>query len=281
MKGIAYVSVPTFLRRLAVCATTLLSITLAIALAVPSAALAQSTETVLYNFPGGTNGQTPAGLIFDASGNLYGATQGGGAHGFGNIFKLSPASGGGWTETVLYSFVGGAGVVYKLSPSSGGWKETVLHAFVDGVQDGGLPAAGLVWDAAGNLYGATTGGGSYIVCLNGSGCGVLFELSPPAPMAPGPKFCSTVSPAETGTIPWARRCLIPRGISTARQAAVPLASIPLMSFHPVLADGFSTLSFSSTVATKVPVLDSVSFSILPAISTARVRLAAPATRAIA
>jgi uncharacterized repeat protein (TIGR03803 family) len=59
----------------------------------------------------------------------------------------------------------------SLSPSgSGGWNESVLHSFSGGL-DGVEPAAGLVFDKAGNLYGTTLGGGAY-------GGGVVFELSP-------------------------------------------------------------------------------------------------------
>ncbi len=52
------------------------------------------TETVLYNFAGGGDGQNPAsGLIFDSSGNLYGTTVNGGAFGGGTAFELSPNNG--------------------------------------------------------------------------------------------------------------------------------------------------------------------------------------------
>ena len=66
------------------------------------------TETVLYNFGSGADGQNPyAGLIFDSSGNLYGTTVNGGAYGGGTAFELSPNGAGGWTETGLYSFGNG------------------------------------------------------------------------------------------------------------------------------------------------------------------------------
>ncbi len=48
-------------------------------------------ESVLYSFGTGTDGQYPyAGLIQDASGNLYGTTQQGGTNGLGTVFKISP-----------------------------------------------------------------------------------------------------------------------------------------------------------------------------------------------
>ncbi len=106
-------------------------------------------ETVLWSFGGGTDGAAPyAGLIFDAAGNLYGTTQGGGTYASGTAFELSPTGGGGWSEQVLYNF--------KLSYPS---------------VDGGDPLAGLIFDTAGNLYGTTSGGGAF-------GYGTVFELSP-------------------------------------------------------------------------------------------------------
>jgi uncharacterized repeat protein (TIGR03803 family) len=105
------------------------------------------TEQVIYNFNGfsGTgDGYFPYGtLVFDAKGNLYGTTSGGGANSSGTIFEVSPQSGGSWTESVLYSFTGGS--------------------------DGGDPFAGVILDGAGNLYGTTFGGGA-------QGFGVAYEL---------------------------------------------------------------------------------------------------------
>jgi len=61
-------------------------------------------ETVLYSFTGGNDGAVPfAGLIRDASGNLYGTTFSGGAPGYGTVFKLDATG----KESVLYSFTGG------------------------------------------------------------------------------------------------------------------------------------------------------------------------------
>ena len=110
-------------------------------------------ETTLHSFAGAPDGAQPvAGLVRDASGNLYGTTaQGGGApctfeSGCGTVFKID-ASG---METVLYNFTGGT--------------------------DGGAPMAGLVRDAAGNLYGTTYYGGD-LSCESGTGCGTVFKLS--------------------------------------------------------------------------------------------------------
>jgi uncharacterized repeat protein (TIGR03803 family) len=152
-------------------------------------------ETLLYSFTGGADGGGPeAGLVFGSTGNLYGTTYFGGAYGYGVVFELSPGSP--WTEKVLYNFTGatdgaypqstlisdssgnlygttvsggsGAGVVFVLLPGSPNWTEVVLYAF-SGAGDGGNPAAGLVRDAAGNLFGTTEYGGA-------SGDGVVFKL---------------------------------------------------------------------------------------------------------
>jgi uncharacterized repeat protein (TIGR03803 family) len=169
------------------------------------------SEKVLYNF-GATakDAEYPTGnLAFDASGNLYGTTEGGGAFGNGTIvtggtaFKLTPPKGtGSWTETVIHSFGHGtdgnspranlildssgnlygttmfggsfsSGTVFELLPQAhGGWKETILYAFQGG-EDGSGPAAGVVFDQVGNLYGTTVGGG----LIRG---GTVYELSPQA-----------------------------------------------------------------------------------------------------
>jgi uncharacterized repeat protein (TIGR03803 family) len=165
---------------------------------VCKAALCPWTETVLYRFSGGSNGAYPIGkLLFDQSGNLYGTSfdylQFGSS---GTVFELTQ-SGGDWTKNVLHHFTGsdgeyplagvifdpsgnldgttyygGAhsdGAVYQLTPSGSGWSESVLYSFENG-NDGANPAAGLVIDSAGNLYGATTAGGS-------GGGGTVFELT--------------------------------------------------------------------------------------------------------
>jgi uncharacterized repeat protein (TIGR03803 family) len=160
------------------------------------------SEEVLHDFGAPTDGWYPAaGLIFDSAGNLYGTTLVGGAAAFeqGTVFELSPAVGGGWTETVIHSFPSGLdgatlkaglifdgsgnlygtttwgfsthwGTVFELTPAGDGtWSEKLLHSFAQ--NDGNNPQASLIFDAAGNLYSTTVGGGSY-------GLGTVFELSP-------------------------------------------------------------------------------------------------------
>jgi len=160
-------------------------------------------ETVLHSFCARTNcadGSTPyGGVILDSSGNLYGATSGGGAHGFGAVFQLNSAG----TESVLYSFKGlaahdgdaptygnlvrdtagnlygatlngglsctysslGCGIIYKVDAAG---KETILHRFTGG-SDGGIPPSDLTEGPGGKLYGTTFRGGS-------GGCGVVYEI---------------------------------------------------------------------------------------------------------
>jgi uncharacterized repeat protein (TIGR03803 family) len=160
------------------------------------------TESILYSLGSysGDGTYTWAEPVFDAAGNIYGTTVTGGAFGSGTVYKLSPNSDGTWTESVLYSFTGGAdqgipksavwldssgnifgtasadgtsaaGAVFELSPSSGGtWTERTLHIF-GAVGDGYRPYAGLTGDAAGNLYGTTYVGGAI-----GAGC--VYRMYP-------------------------------------------------------------------------------------------------------
>ncbi len=161
------------------------------------------TEKVLYRFRQRLDGAEPmGGLIFDSAGNLYGTTKIGGSNGSGTVFMLSPGRGG-WVEKTIHAFSNpndgayplctlvmdggdnlygttssggsyGEGTVFELSHSAEGWKGSVLYTFT-GKSDGGAPAAGLIFDSSGNLYGTTEyGGNSY----QDYGSGTVFELSP-------------------------------------------------------------------------------------------------------
>jgi uncharacterized repeat protein (TIGR03803 family) len=128
------------------------------------------TETILYVFQGNSKGDganPSGGLVIDGSGNLYGVTAYGGT---GNC--------------VLLGGLVGCGTVYEVSPPKvrgEPWTETVLYSFPTAKQ-GYLPNGDLVFDSAGNLYGATTFGGTKGTTCDafyGGQCGVVFELSPP------------------------------------------------------------------------------------------------------
>jgi uncharacterized repeat protein (TIGR03803 family) len=102
--------------------------------------------TILYDFPDYVrNGAGPIGqMVFDTSGNLYGATSGGGKYQLGTVFELSPSAGGKWTHRVLHAFK---------------------------YQDGEIPYAGLAIDSQGHLYGTTSEGGP-------NNAGVVYEITP-------------------------------------------------------------------------------------------------------
>jgi uncharacterized repeat protein (TIGR03803 family) len=162
------------------------------------------TETLIYEFRGGYDGQGPmAGLAADEEGNLYGTTSAGGHWGVGTVFELTPGSNG-WAESVIHSFSGngtsgnfpqtgviidklgnlygttgsggtggacggGCGTVYKLNHSGGRWGIKTLWNFGQNSSDGVFPEAGLTFDKAGNLYGTTFEGLTPIY-------GTVFEL---------------------------------------------------------------------------------------------------------
>ena len=115
-------------------------------------------ESPLYSFRlSGNDGLDPiAGLVSDNLGNLYGTTPWGGIYHDGTIFELSPPSGEGalWSEAILSNFTGGT--------------------------DGSNPSSPVILDSLGNLYGTTSSGGLTGVGCSSTGCGVVFELSPPS-----------------------------------------------------------------------------------------------------
>ncbi len=157
-------------------------------------------ETVLYSFTGGTDGWFPVGgVVRDAAGNLYGMTNGGGdfncnpGFGCGTVFKVDTTG----KETVLHNFAGAAdgelpwgglirdaaGNLYGATPYGGGevsegtvfkvdttGKETVLYTFGN-ADIAAFPLAGVSRDAAGNLYGTTSGGGTFR-------SGTVFKIAP-------------------------------------------------------------------------------------------------------
>ena len=159
------------------------------------------TLTTLVSF-NGTDGQTLfGGLIADASGDLYGTTSQGGANGGGTVFEIVKTGGSyASTPTELASFdtstarlapadaliadaagdlfgttVGGGtdnnGTVFELvNNGSGSYTPTTLDSFIGNISASYDQQSGdLIADAAGDLFGTTTGGGA-------DGFGTVFEL---------------------------------------------------------------------------------------------------------
>src|SRR5207248_4523163 len=159
------------------------------------------SETIIQSFNGLNGNQPTGGLATDNTGNIYGTSCFGGTAQNGVAFKLSPGSGGGWSEQVIHNFgtnpedgicpsaglsldssgnvygttfFGGSlnlGTVFELSlPSGLSWTGQILHSFVGGF-DGANPFSEVTLDGAGNLYRTTLFGGS------GNG-GVVYEITP-------------------------------------------------------------------------------------------------------
>jgi uncharacterized repeat protein (TIGR03803 family) len=162
------------------------------------------TETLIHKFTSSNgDGYLPrGGVVLDSKGNIYGTTSQGGLQNDGIVYELSPNGSGGFSESIVFTFtgqstgstpysaptldatgdifgttIGGgtkfAGLVYELTKSGVKWSETVLYNF-GGAPDG-TDSNGVTFDAKGNLYGTTMGGGSG---CNNPGCGIVYELTP-------------------------------------------------------------------------------------------------------
>ena len=153
---------------------------------------AAAQETVLFSF-NGADGASPQASLLRNQGKLFGTTlAGGSAGGFGTVFELSPATGGGWIEETIYRFAGGTdgstpfgnlvadvygnlygttydggangdyGTAFELSPTQGGkWTKKVIYNFGAYPTDGQAPRAGLIFNSNGHLYGTTYFGGKW------------------------------------------------------------------------------------------------------------------------
>lgn len=174
----------------------------------PSDSKSPWTETILHSFAASGDAAFPSSeLVMDEHGNLYGTTTLGGTNNLGAVYEVSPpkAPGAPWTEAVIFSFngsdgtlpagrllldgsgalygttdgggAGSEGTVFKLTPpvvAGDPWSETVLYSFSGGV-DGSNPAAGVVMDNKGRLFGTAQHGGTGDPKVGG----VVFELDPP------------------------------------------------------------------------------------------------------
>lgn len=157
------------------------------------------TPTTLVSFDY-TSGAFPlAGLIVDGKGNLFGTTEAGGAYGYGTVFEIAN-SGGVYagTPTILVNFdkIGGAfpeagliadangslfgttkfggaygyGTVFEVANSGGVFASAPTTLVSFNRTNGSHPAAGLIVDGNGNLFGTTVDGGS-------NNTGTVFEIS--------------------------------------------------------------------------------------------------------
>lgn len=160
-------------------------------------------ERVIHAFDGNDGFDAYAGVTLDSAGAVYGTSFLGGENGSGLVFQLTRDHMNTWQENILYQFpyLGGGplgsvtfdnrgniygtainsgeygyGSVFELSPPKAGeeaWALTTLYSFTGG-RDGAVPAAAVIFDRSGNLYGTTTSGGTGDPCQGW--CGVIFEL---------------------------------------------------------------------------------------------------------
>jgi len=156
------------------------------------------TESLPFVGGGLTYGSNPLWVITTPSGNLYVATEFGGAYQGGAVFQLTPSAEG-WSPSLMYAFPSGsspccltldasgdvygttfgrggynAGSVFRLKKTaSGAWGMQSLYSFGNGATGTFPTFSAPVLDSAGNLYGTTSSGGS-------GGAGVVYKLSPGA-----------------------------------------------------------------------------------------------------
>jgi uncharacterized repeat protein (TIGR03803 family) len=176
-------------------------------LSPPAESGGEWTETVIWNFARGADGEEPSfQLVMDGEGNLYGETQSGGNPkcGCGTVFVLArpKTPGGKWTKRVIYTPTGGSGAVlygglaldstgavygtqfirgtfnrglaFKITPTTGGgFMETTLYNFGATTTDSAEPFGPVTLDSNGNLYGVSKGGGT-------NNLGTAYKLTPPS-----------------------------------------------------------------------------------------------------
>jgi uncharacterized repeat protein (TIGR03803 family) len=204
-------------------------------------------ETVLYNFTGNADSDSPCALVMAANGVLFGITEGYVSGSPSTVFSMTPPSepAGSWTESVINTFsytimpgppydglaIGsipnwshglpilygygqtGSGTVYSLIPPAtpgGAWTEKEIYAFtgLNGLGDGYGPSGAPAFGPHGTLYGTTLAGGN-----GGGDSGTVFSLTPPA--TPGAAWTETVLynfKPEGGTEPLTGVVVSPSGV---------------------------------------------------------------------
>lgn len=109
-------------------------------------AKASGNLTTLATFNGSNGAYPEAGVILDASGDLFGTTESGGAVGSGTVFEITKGSG---IVTTLVNF-------------------DIWNTY--STSNGAYPVAPVIFDSSGNLFGTTSAGGA-------NGCGTVFEIA--------------------------------------------------------------------------------------------------------
>jgi len=141
------------------CSAPRIALIVSIGLFLAGSSRAQTGFTTIYSFEGGTDGQAPNGVIFGKDGALYGTTYRGGSPECTNEDT--------WTQP--------CGTIFQLTRSGSTWTNSVLYTFVGGFSDGAFPSGLLTADSNGTLYGST-----YALGRVEYGDGSIFTVTPPA-----------------------------------------------------------------------------------------------------
>ncbi len=157
------------------------------------------TLTKLVDFDNADGANPRAGLIVDAAGDLFGTGNAGGADNDGSVFEIAATDGGyastpatlvSLTSAIGFGLPGGLvadaagdlfgviqtggadgdGSVVEIARTGGSYASTPIVLASFSGADGSGPHAGLIVDAAGDLFGTTQGGGT-------TGYGTVYEIA--------------------------------------------------------------------------------------------------------